>query len=191
MEKTNVRDVNIDLSLLEIYPRMNDINDESGNCNTSVNHDFVMSNEPVATIKETDISKGQPSTSHLQGQWYIDKKLEAKQRRRRRCRQRRREQKAEQRRLQPVVEKKLQKQEQPSEPHTYQRTRTWSELSADRRYYESHGYDDYLEENLTQALAAHNSDKMECEARWDQEQIKQLESLTITEQQPYSPNKTG
>ena len=89
------------------------------------------------------------------------------------------------------MKKPLQKQEQSSEPHTYQRTRTWSGLSAERQFYESHGYDDYLEDNFTQALAAYNSDKMECEARWDQEQIKQLESLTITEQQPYSPNKTG
>ena len=190
MEKTDVRDLDIDLSLFEIYLRMNDINGQSGNHNTSINHDSVMCHGLVTIMKETHISKGKPLPSHLQGQWYINRKLEGKQRRRRRRRQRRREQKTEQRRLQAAIEKQLPKQQQSARPQTYQRSRTWSEMSYERHFYLSHGSDEYLEENLTEALEAYNCDPMDSKARWDQEQINQLESLTVVEQQPLLTNKT-
>ena len=159
-----------------------------GNNNININHNqflfngLLTSSQPLLQpTTTTNIPMQKPLTSHVQQSSNITKKQEGRQRRRRRRRQRRREQKAEQQRRRPPNQLQLPQQQPVAQPRRHQRNRTWSEVSLEREYWLSVGFEDYLEENITPMLEAYDWEKIGPKARSEQEQINQLEGFADLE----------
>ena len=95
-----------------------------------------------------------------------------------------------QQRMWQAIEPQFQ-QQQPFPPRkTYKPSPTWSEMFLEHEQWLSLGYDDYVENNLTPALEAYNREKMDPKARWDQEQMNQLQELSLLEQETLMSNKS-
>jgi hypothetical protein len=136
--------------------------------------------QPIIPFNPTNTIPSQIlSVPHHSQQQNLTTRQIGQRRRRQRRRQRRREER-EAREAEATLPTNFQIPQQ--RRATYIPDQTWAEMECEDTYWMSVGYQEYLEEQLTPVLESYDWEKLDPKARWEQEEINELEGFVVLEQ---------